>query len=82
MEKFVEPIELNHAELAVVAGGFTLSFGNFGGPQYATAIALANSIASSVTPSGYSLGFGNFGGPQIAIGIAIGHSTVSINQFQ
>jgi len=82
MEKLVEPVELNDDELAVVAGGFTLGFGNFGGPQYATAIAGAHSTASSVTPGGFSLGFGNFGGPQIAIAVAIGHSTISINQVQ
>jgi hypothetical protein len=82
MENFVEPMELNDAELAVVAGGFSLGFGNFGGPQYATAIAGDHSTASSIIPGGFNLGFGNFGGPQIAIAVAIGHSTVSINQVQ
>ena len=83
MEKFVEPMELNDAELAAVAGGFTLAFDNFGGPQYATAIADDHSTASSVTPSGISLGFGNFGGPQIAIALALGpYSSASIKQSQ
>ena len=84
MEKVVELMELNDAELAAVAGGFTLSFGNFGGPQFAIAIARGtHTTASSVTAEGFTLSFGNFGGPQYAIGIAIGpYSTVSIIQSQ
>jgi hypothetical protein len=82
MEKFVELMELNAADLAAVAGGFSLGFGNLGGPQFATAIAGAHSTASSVIPSGISLSFGNFGGFQIAIALAFGHSTISIIQSQ
>jgi hypothetical protein len=83
MEKFVEPMELNDAELAAVAGGITLGFGNIGGPQYAIAFARDHSTASSVIPGGISLGFGNIGGPQLAIAIAIGpYSTAFISQSQ
>jgi hypothetical protein len=84
MEKLVEPMELNDAELAAIAGGFALSFGNFGGPQYAIATARGtHTTASSVTAEGFALRFGNFGGPQYAIGIAIGpNSSVTIIQSQ
>ena len=49
MEKLIEPMELGDAELAAVAGGITLSFGNFGGPKIVTVIAGACSTASFVT---------------------------------
>jgi hypothetical protein len=49
MEKIVQPIELDDAELAAVAGGITLSFGNFGGAQTATSNSSGtNSVASVV----------------------------------
>jgi hypothetical protein len=49
MKKIVQPIELDDAELAAVAGGITLSFGNFGGAQTATSNSSGtNSVASVV----------------------------------
>jgi hypothetical protein len=49
METFLEPIELNDAELAAVAGGITLSFGSFGGAQNATATASGTNSVAKVT---------------------------------
>jgi hypothetical protein len=38
-EQVFEPIELDDAELAVVAGGITVAFGSFGGAQTANSTA-------------------------------------------
>jgi hypothetical protein len=58
MEKFVEPtenvlepIELNDDELAAVAGGISLSFGNFGGAQTANATASGTNSSAHITQS-------------------------------
>jgi hypothetical protein len=47
MEKILEPIELDDAELAAVAGGITVTFGNFGGAQTGNSTASgSNSLAT------------------------------------
>jgi hypothetical protein len=47
MDKVLEPIELDDAELAAVAGGISLTLGNFGGAQ--TATSNASGTNSTVT---------------------------------
>jgi hypothetical protein len=51
MEKVLEPIELDDAELAAVAGGITLTFGSFGGAQNATSTASGTGSNASVSQS-------------------------------
>jgi hypothetical protein len=51
METFLEPIELNDAELAAVAGGISLTFGNFGGAQTATSNASGTNSVATVSQS-------------------------------
>ena len=51
MDKVLEPIELDDAELAAVAGGITLSFGNFGGAQTATSNSSGTNSVATVTQS-------------------------------
>ena len=51
MEKVLEPIELDDAELAAVAGGITLTFGNFGGAQTGTSTASGTNSRATVTQS-------------------------------
>jgi hypothetical protein len=48
MEKVLEPIELDDAELAAVAGGISLIFGSFGGAQNAISTASGTNSNSSV----------------------------------
>jgi len=50
-EKVFEPIELDDAELAAVAGGISLTFGSFGGAQNATSTASGTNSAASVSQS-------------------------------
>jgi hypothetical protein len=49
MEEILEPIELDDAELAAVAGGITVSFGSFGGAQNATAISSGTNSVVHIT---------------------------------
>ena len=51
MEKILEPIELDDAELAAVAGGISLTFGNFGGAQTATSNASGTASRATATQS-------------------------------
>jgi hypothetical protein len=51
MENVLEPIELNDAELAAVAGGISLTFGSFGGAQNATSTASGTNSVASVSQS-------------------------------
>jgi hypothetical protein len=48
MENVLEPIELDDAELAAVAGGISLTFGSFGGAQNAISTASGTNSNSSV----------------------------------
>ncbi|MFL5288440.1 MAG: hypothetical protein ACJ8AW_47670 [Rhodopila sp.] len=50
-EKIPEPIELDDAELAAVAGGISLTFGNFGGAQNATSTASGTNSHASIAQS-------------------------------
>jgi hypothetical protein len=50
-EQVFEPIELDDAELAPVAGGITVTFGNFGGAQTANSAASGTSSNAHVTQS-------------------------------
>jgi hypothetical protein len=51
MEKVLEPIELDDAELAAVAGGISLTFGNFGGAQTGTSNSSGTNSVATVTQS-------------------------------
>jgi hypothetical protein len=50
-ETVLEPIELDDAELAAVAGGISLTFGSFGGAQNATSTASGTGSSASITQS-------------------------------
>ena len=50
-EQVFEPIELDDAELAAVAGGITVAFGSFGGAQTANSTASGTNSNSRVTQS-------------------------------
>jgi hypothetical protein len=50
-EKVLEPIELDDAELAAVAGGISLSFGSFGGAQTATSNSSGTNSVVTVSQS-------------------------------
>jgi hypothetical protein len=49
MDKVLDPIELDDAELAAVAGGISLTFGNFGGAQTANSTASGTNSNASVS---------------------------------
>ena len=50
-EQVFEPIELDDAELAAVAGGISLTFGNFGGAQSANSASSGTNSVSTVLQS-------------------------------
>ena len=50
-EQVFEPIELDDAELAAVAGGISVSFGSFGGAQTATFNSSGTNSISTVSQS-------------------------------
>ena len=50
-EQVFEPIELDDAELAVVAGGISVTFGNFGGAQTANSTASGTNSNAHVSQS-------------------------------
>jgi hypothetical protein len=51
MENVFEPIELDDAELAAVAGGISLTFGSFGGAQSGTSNASGTNSIATVSQS-------------------------------